>query len=432
MNEGTRIYDLAYKIFPICRSITGAGVRETLAILKEYVGNEELFKIHSIPSGTEVFDWKVPKEWLIHDAYIEDESGNHVIDFKENNLHVMGYSVPVDKWVTLKELRHHIFTLPDQPDVIPYVTSYYKERFGFCMSENQLRSLSGGKYHMVIDSDLFDGFLDYGEIVILGDTSEEIFFSTYICHPSMANNECSGPALSAELARYVLSLKKRRYTYRFVYIPETIGAVAYLATKNHLKYMKEKVICGFNLTCVGDDRDYSMVQTRYADTLADKVLKNILHFHCQDNYSVYSFLDRGSDERQYCAPGVDLPVAGFSRSLFHKYPEYHTSADNMGMVSPSAFQGSFMVMKKVIDAVEHNYFYKVKVLCEPQLGKRGMYPTFSKKYSSDSVLTMSNFIAYADGKNDLFDISNIINTSVDELIPIIKKLTEHKLIEKGE
>lgn len=247
--KGRQIFKLAGALYPICRSITGPGVRETLIILSDYIGEENGIglTLHTVPSGTKVFDWTVPKEWLIREAFIEDEEQKRIIDFKRNNLHVMGYSTPVDEWVELDELKKHIYTQPDMPDAIPYVTSYYKERFGFCMSEEQKNSLPPGKFHMYIDSELIDGNLNYGEIILPGETKGEVFFSTYICHPSMANNECSGPALAAELIRYVRSLARRKYTYRFIFIPETIGSITYLS--RNLKHLKQFVVAGFNLSC---------------------------------------------------------------------------------------------------------------------------------------------------------------------------------------
>lgn len=430
VNEGQEMYDFVCKIFPYCRSLTGEGVRQTVNDLREFItqgGGPEL-QVFEVPSGTKAFDWTVPREWKIREAYIEDEAGNHIIDMKDNNLHVLGYSTPVDKWVSLDELKEHIYTQPDQPDCIPYVTSYYKERFGFCMSENMKNSLPEGKYHMYIDSELFDGVLNYAEIVIPGETDEEVFFSTYFCHPSMANNECSGPALSGELVKYVMSLPKRRYTYRFVYVPETIGSITYLSQGEHLSKLQKSMVAGFNLSCVGDNRDYSIVESRHADTLADRVLKNVLHYHTDNKYSTYSFLKRGSDERQYNAPGVDLPVVGFCRSKFGEYPEYHTSADDLSLVSPDGLQGAYDVMTQVIDALEMNQRYQVQVLCEPQLGKRGLYPTTSQKGSYDKVKAMVDFIAYADGKTDLIDISNKIKTPVGELIAVVKRLNNANLI----
>ena len=430
MLQGQRMYSLCKDIFPICRSITGEGVRETLSVLQNSIclSKDIAFRIKAIPSGTNVFDWTVPKEWKIKEAYIEDSSGNHIIDFKNNNLHVLGYSIPVDEWVDLEELKKHIYTQPDQPDVIPYVTSYYRERYGFCMSEKKKESLKPGRYHMVIDSSLFDGNMNYAEVVIPGSTDKEVFFSTYICHPSMANNECSGPVLAAELINYLCKKESRKYTYRFVFIPETIGSISYLSIDDNLKHLQQKMIAGFNLSCVGDNNDYSIVESIYGNTLSDRVLKNILKFHTNGEYSDYSFLCRGSDERQYNAPGINLPVVCFCRSKFGEYPEYHTSADDMSFVSPEGFQGSYDVMVKAIEALEYNSFYRVSVLGEPQLGKRGLYPTLSQKGNYDEVLPMKNLIAYSDGNNDLIEISNIIDVPIDRLIPIIDKLKTNKLL----
>lgn len=423
---GQRMYALAAKLFPICRSITGEGVRQTLEILSGVLAEDGIeLAAREVPSGTRVFDWTVPREWVIREAYIEDASGKRVIDMAENNLHVMGYSAPVDRWVDLAELKEHIYTQPDQPDVIPYVTSYYKERYGFCMSETQKNTLPEGRYHMYIDSELIDGSLTYGEVVLPGESGQEIFFSTYICHPSMANNECSGPALLTELIRFLCALGHRRYTYRCIFIPETIGSITYLS--KNLSYLKKYVIAGFNLSCVGDDRCYSMVSSRYGGTLADRVMENILRF--RGPYRKYSFLQRGSDERQYNAPGVDLPVISFCRSKFGEYPEYHTSADDMSLVSPEGFQGSYEVMTQAIRAIENNVNFKVNVLCEPQLGKRGLYPTTSQKGSYDAVRALTNFIAYADGKNDLLAISDLIDCPVWQLIEIVEKLRENQLLE---
>lgn len=427
VNNGQNIYDLSAAIFPICRSITGEGIRETLHILDEYIsrnGGPHLM-VHEIPSGTQVFDWTVPKEWVIREAYIEDEQGNHIIDMKDNNLHVLGYSTPVDEWVSLETLKKHIFTQPDQPDVIPYVTSYYKERFGFCLAARQISSLKEGRYHMYIDSELFDGSMSYAECVIPGEIDQELMITSYICHPSMANNECSGPTLLAELIRYVAAMEHRKYTYRFVLNPETIGSIAYLS--RNYRHLKDKLAAGIVLSCVGDDRDYSIVHSRYGDTLADKSLENILRF--RPHYTPYSYLKRGSDERQYNAPGIELPVVGYCRTKYGEYPEYHTSADDMGLVSPAGFQGSYEVMTQWIDAMEHNEKYRVLVHCEPQLGKRGLYPTVSQKGSYNAVQAMTDFIAYADGRNDLFDISDLIGVPVRELIEITDKLKKNNLLE---
>ena len=404
------------------------GVRHTLSVIREVVPE---ITVHEVPTGTKVFDWTVPKEWRISDAWVKNSKGEKIIDFKKHNLHVLGYSIPVDRKVNLAELKKYLYTQQDQPDAIPYVTSYYKERFGFCLSQKQYDALPEDIYHMFIDSELFNGSLTYGELIIPGESDEEILISTYFCHPSMANNELSGPAVSVYLAKWLMEKESRRYTYRFVYVPETIGSITYLSQENHLEYLKKHVIAGWNLSCVGDDRTYSVVSTRYGNTLADRVTKNILRF-IYPNYKQYSFLQRGSDERQYNAPGVDLPVCGFSRSKYGEYPEYHTSKDDMGLISPAGLSGAYNVMVECIEALENNRRYKIQCFGEPQLGKRGLYPTISQKGNYDEVATLTNFIAYADGKNDLFDISEIINVPVKNLIPVVKKLSAVDLINAGD
>lgn len=424
-SEPKDMYDLCVKLFPICRSITGNGVRETLSIINSVIGGEMV--VHEVPSGMQVFDWTVPKEWNIKDAWVKDSKGNKIVDFKQNNLQVVGYSTPIDKIVTLQELKNIIYTQPEQPDVIPYVTSYYKERYGFCMAQNQKDSLGEDNYHIFIDSELKNGHLTYGEIIIPGETKQEIFLSTYVCHPSMANNELSGPAVATYLVKWLKSLPKRKYTYRIIFIPETIGSITYLS--RNLEHLKKHVIAGFNLSCVGDNRTFSYVASRYGNTLADKVAKNVLQFYYPD-YKTYSFLKRGSDERQYNAPGVDLPVCAICRSKYGEYPEYHTSKDALNLISPEGLAGAFEVYKECITALENNNKYRIKVLCEPQLGKRGLYPTISQKGSYDTVKAMTDFIAYADGTNDLIDISNIIGVPVKDLLPIVEKLEDNNLIEE--
>ena len=422
MVDGGKIYKIAEELYPICRSITGDGVRETFRIIKKYVPDLELFEV---PTNTEVFDWTIPKEWKIRAAYIENSAGERIVDFTNNNLHVLGYSAPMNAYLSLEELKKIVYTQKEQPDVIPYVTSYYKERSGFCMSQKQLDSLIEDKYHCVIDSELFDGFLTYGEVIIPGKTKKEIFFSTYICHPSMANNECSGPSLAIGLIDYIKQLKEHEYTYRFVFVPETIGSITYLS-RNYIE-LKENMYAGFNLSCVGDDRDYSFVTTRYGDSITDKVLRHVLQKHVS-HYVEYNYLKRGSDERQYNAPGIELPVCGFSRTKYGEYPEYHTSADDMSVISPAGFAGALNVLQKCIQILEMNRYYRIEVLCEPQLGKRGLYPTISQKGSYDAVKNMTDFIAYADGKNSLLDIANIIEADAIELLPIVQKLLNNGLI----
>ena len=424
MDIGNEMYTLCNKLFPICRSITGNGVRETLRVLQSIC---PAMTLHEVQTGTQVFDWTVPKEWNIRDAWIKNSKGEKILDFAKSNLHVMGYSIPVNQKVTLEELLPLIHTQPDQPDAIPYVTSYYKERYGFCMSQLQKDALQGDIYHIYIDSDLKDGSLTYGEILIPSTegNKDEIFLSTYVCHPSMANNELSGPAVTIYLAKWLWEKKHRRYNYRIIFIPETIGAITYLS--QHLPEMKKNIHAGFNISCVGDDRTYSYVASRYGNTLADKVAKNVLSFRYPE-YKHYSFLQRGSDERQYNAPGVDLPVCAVCRSKYAEYPEYHTSKDNMGLISPTGLQGAYEVYRDMIEALEYNHRYQIQCFGEPQLGKRGLYPTISQKGNYDAVKSMTDFIAYADGMNDLIDISNIIKVPVERLVTVIEKLQEAKLI----
>lgn len=416
------MYELLKKIFPICRSITGKGVRETLNILKEEC---PLLNIYEIPSGTHVFDWTIPEEWNINDAWIKNSKGEKIIDFKENNLHVVGYSTPIHKKVYLDELLKIVYTLPDQPDAIPYITSYYKERYGFCMSENQKKALVDDEYEIFIDSELKPGSLTYGEIIIPGQSTKEIFLSTYICHPSMANNECSGPVVSINLAKWLMN-RQNKYTYRFVFTPETIGSITYLS--KNLKILKENVIAGYILTCVGDNRCYSYLESRYGNTLADKAAQGILKDNAPD-YIHYSYLDRGSDERQYCSPGVDLPVCSVMRSKYGVYPEYHTSLDNLDLVSEDGLQGTFELYKQIIIALENNAKYRMKMPCEPQLGKRGLYPTLSTKESGKLVYNLKNVMTYLDGTNDIFDLSAITKVPVKEVLEHIDKLKSADLLE---
>lgn len=417
------MHQLCKKLFPICRSITGNGVRKSLSILSDYLDSYDVFEVLT---GTQCFDWTIPKEWNICDAYIITPSGKKICSFAESNLHVVGYSIPVNKEISFDELQQHLHSLPDQPDAIPYVTSYYRETWGFCISHNARKNLVQGTYKVVIDSTLEDGSLAYGEIVIPGESEKEIFLSTYLCHPSMANNELSGPVVTTFLAKWIKEFQKRRYTYRIIIIPETIGSIAYLS-RNH-EVMKENIVAGFNLTCVGDERDYSYLPSREEDTLADRAAKHVLG-NIYPNYSTYSFLERGSDERQYCSPGIDLPVCSVMRSKYNLYPEYHTSLDDLSLVTPKGLYGAYAVYQKIILALEMNRKYRAVFPCEPQLGKRGLYPTTSTRNGALYVNNMVDFLAYACGENDLLQIAEKINVPAWELAPIISKLLEAKLIE---
>ena len=422
--HGRAMHDLARRLFPVCRSITGAGVRETLRILQESIP----LQIHEVPSGTPVFDWTVPREWAIRDAFISDLTGRRIVDFKRNNLHLVGYSTPVDREMPLAELDEHLFSLPDQPDAIPYVTSYYKHRWGFCLPHRQRIELKPGNYRVYIDSELKDGSLTYGEFIIPGTTEKEVFLSTYVCHPSMANNELSGPVVTTFISQWIRS-HPRRYTYRLVFVPETIGSLTYLS--RCLEHLRENVVAGFNISCVGDERAFSYVSSRYSNTLADRVARHALAL-MSPNYIAYSFLDRGSDERQYCSPGADLPLVGLCRSKYGTYPEYHTSLDNLDLVTPRGLAGGYDMVRRCLEALEGNFRYKVNCTGEPCLGKRGLYPTLSKKGSTGGVRVMMDFLAYADGKNDLIGIADLIGVSVWDLFPIVAQLREARLISEVE
>jgi aminopeptidase-like protein len=422
--DAGRIYNFAAKLFPICRSLTGEGVRKTLSIIQEELND---LQIHEVPSGFQAFDWTVPMEWNISDAYIMDDSGKKIIDFKKCNLHVMGYSTPIDKEITFEELSSHLYSIPEMPDAIPYITSYFKENWGFCLSENQRKQLKkGNKYKVLLDSSLKPGFLNYGELILPGESDKEIFFSTYICHPSMANNEISGPSVTVELAQWIAAQKDRRHTYRIIFIPETLGSIVYL--KKNIKEMKENIIAGFNVTCVGDDRTYSFLPSRTGETLADRAANYVLKYHFPE-YKHYSFLKRGSDERQYCWPGIDLPVVSIMRSKYCEYPEYHTSLDNMDLITPKGLYGAFKALQKCVFLLENNYKYKVNCTCEPCLGKRGLYPQVSDKDIIKKVESMMNFIGYCDGNLDIIEIGEIINENIIELFPIIKKFKDFDLIQ---
>jgi len=419
---GKLMYTWANDLFPINRSLTGEGVRQTLNYINKLIPN---LSIYEVPTGSNAFDWVVPNEWTVRDAYIADEFGNRIVDFKTHNLHVIGYSEPIDIWLNRQELDSYLYSLPEQPNAIPYVTSYYERRWGFCLSHNQRLAMPSGLYHVLIDSDLKPGVLNYAELIIPGEINEEIFISTYICHPSMANNELSGPVVTTALAQWLNSLKNRRYTYRIVFIPETIGSIIYLS--KNIDQLKKRVIGGFNITCVGDERCYSFLPSRAGNSLSDDVAQHVLKY-TDKNYKRYTWLDRGSDERQYCSPGIDLPIATIMRSKYGEYPEYHTSLDDLSFITPSGLEGSLMALQRAINIIEKNIYPKVTRLCEPHLSKYGLYSTLSSKNLDHQIQTMMNLITYCDGSYSLLEIANLINEPFWELIPIVNKLKANGLL----
>lgn len=420
---GTEIHKLASKLWPINRSITGDGVRETLLVLKELIPE---LTIHEVPSGTSVFDWTVPLEWRVRDAYIVQPNGSKLCDFRKNNLHLVGYSIPVQTKLKLSDLQPHLHSLPEQPTAIPYVTSYYQEHWGFCISQNERDQLEDGEYQVYIDSELFDGSLTYGELVLKGESEKEIFISTYVCHPSMANNELSGPCVTAFIAKWLRERCKNRYTYRFVFIPETIGSITYLS-KNR-EHLKSAVVAGFNVTCIGDERGYSYLPSRRGNTISDIVSQHVLKHVCP-TYKSYRWTERGSDERQYCAPGIDLPIASIMRSKYGEYIEYHTSLDDLiNVVTPKGLEGGYVALKKAIETLEENKYPRVQVYCEPQLGRRGLYPTLSTKTRAVEARLMMDLITWSDGTKSLLEIANLCEIPVWNLYPLVRKLVENDLL----
>jgi aminopeptidase-like protein len=348
-----------------------------------------------------------------------------VVDFKESNLHVVSYSTPVDTELDLEDLQKHLYSMPDQPDAIPYVTSYYQERWGFCLTHRQRLALQPGRYKVRIESELKQGALTYGEAILPGTTEKEVLLSTYICHPSLANNELSGPCVTAFLAVWLRSLSRRRHTFRIVFLPETIGSICYLS--RHAQVLRERVVAGFVVTCIGDDRCYSYLPSRAGNTLSDRAALHALRF-IDPEFKRYTFLERGSDERQYCSPGIDLPVATIMRSKYATYPEYHTSLDNLQFVTPNGLQGGYTAIRNALEIIESNVTPKARIPCEPQLGRRGLYPTLGTTGRSGGFSTLLNLLAYADGQMSLLDIADLLGLPFSEVLDACSVLKQHDLV----
>ena len=408
-----KYYKLAkFNLFPICRSLTGRGIKKTLKIIKNEFSD---LKIYSIPSGTKVFDWNVPSEWNVTDAYVLDKDNKKIINFKLNSLHLIGYSIPVNKLLNKIQLFKNLYSLPKQPEAIPYITSYYKKYWGFCITHNKKiefdkKYKKNDKFKVIIKSNLnSNGNLNYGELIIPGKSKQEILISTYICHPSMANNELSGPIVAMSLIKHFKKFKKLNKTIRFIFIPETIGSITYLS--KNLNNLKSNVIGGYNLSCIGDERQHSCMLSKYENSPSDKALLEA-YKKLKIKFKLYSFLKRGSDERQYNSPGIDLPITSIFRSKYGEYPEYHTSLDDFNLVTIKGVKGGFKVAKKAIEILLNNIIPKNKILCEPQMGKRGLYPNLSTKSGSKKSKIYMNFLQYADGKNDLKFIAKKIKINL--------------------
>lgn len=418
------MYQFASDIFPICRSLTGPGVRETLGWIKKYLPTLE---IHEVKTGVKAFDWTIPPEWIPRAAYIITPDGRKICNFENNNLHLVGYSHAVNKSVTLKQLQEHLHSLPHLPNAIPYVTSYYERNWGFCIADEERKSLREGKYQVFIDSELIAGSLSYGEIYLPGKSSDEIFLSTYICHPSMANNEVSGPVVLTFLLDFLMRRKNKKMSYRAIFIPETIGSIVYLS--KNLNHMRRNIKAGFNITCVGDDRAYSFLPSRAGNTLSDKVARHVLKYSTS-KYIEYSWSERGSDERQYCAPGVDLPISSMMRSKYRAYPEYHTSLDKLGtVVTKEGLYGGYEIHRRALEAIEGNGKIKSTILCEPQMSSRNLYPKLSTSNKSIDTKRLMNILTWSDGSRDVIEIAELCDLSIWELLPYIEILVEESLIE---
>lgn len=393
------------RLFPLNRSLTGNGVRDTFSILKELVD----FEITEVPTGTQAFDWNVPKEWNVNEAYILTPDGRRIADFNVNNLHLVGYSIPFSGHVRFDELKQHITTRPDLPDAIPYVTSYYVERWGFCLSHNEFLTLpEEGEYYIKIDTTLEDGFMTVGEAVLPGESDEEVLFTSYCCHPSMANNELSGMLALAFLYQLLKKETKRKYTYRFYLAPETIGAIYYLS-QNGMRF-KDKLKGGVVITCCGDKGDFTLKKSR-SESYFNSVFKNILS---TKTYKELDFFPMGSDERQYCSPGFDLPVVCLTRTMYGEYAEYHTSKDDKSVIDFSALEDYVLLLKELADSIElDDYYENQSPFGEPQLGKRGLYPTLMKiEDRGESHKRLLYLLNYSDGKHSVLDIANKMNTTV--------------------
>ena len=420
-----KFYKLAKnKLFTINRSITGKGIRKTLYLIKKEF---PALKIYNISSKTKVFDWEVPDEWNVVDAYVLDKDNKKIINFKKNNLHLVGYSTKINSIINKKKLFEHLHSLPKQLDAIPYVTSYYNRTWGFCIS-HRTKLKFNKKYNskdifkvVIKSSHNLNGNLNYGELVLKGSSKQEILISTYLCHPSMANNELSGPIVSMSLIEYFTKIKKLDKTIRFLFIPETIGSIVYLS-KNLLD-LKNNVIGGYDLSCIGDERMHSCMLSKYENSPSDKSLIEA-YKKLKIKYKRFSFLKRGSDERQFNSPGIDIPITSIFRTKYAEYPEYHTSLDDFKLVTLKGISGGFKVASNAIKILLKKIIPKNIVLCEPQMGKRGLYPAFGYKGTENYM----NFLQYADGKNDLNMISKKIKVNLLLTKKIYIELKKYKLI----
>ena len=398
-NVGDDMYRLVVDLYPVCRSITGDGLRASLRRLQQ----EAPLTIHEVPSGTQVLDWTIPNEWNVRDAWVANSRGERVIDFRRSNLHVLNYSTPIRCTMSLAELRPHLYTIPEHPDWVPYRTSYYKEDWGFCLEHRRLESLPEDRYEVLIDSTLAPGVLNYGEYVLRGATAEEVLISCHCCHPSLANDNLSGMAMAVTLAQ-TLARGTMRYTYRFLFVPGAIGSIAWLATHDEVV---PRIRHGLVLSCVGDRGPFTYKRSRRAEAVVDRAVAHVLR-HADVAHRLIDFVPYGYDERQYCSPGYNLPVGCFMRTPHGRYPEYHTSADNLDLVCPKALAASLDILIQVVALLEGNaLLVNTNPKGEPQLGRRGLYGSVGGAAQlpgfESALLWVLN---YADGRHTLLDIAD--------------------------
>jgi aminopeptidase-like protein len=394
---GRELHEFAASLYPICRSITGNGMRQTLAMIQERIP----LRIREVPTGTQVFDWNVPKEWNIREAYIKAPDGTRVVDFKQCNLHVVSYSTPIHTTLKLEELRPHLFSIPEHPDWIPYRTSYYQHDWGFCLSHNQLLSLTDANYEVCIDSTLEDGSLTYGECLLPGSSPEEVLISCHACHPSLANDNLSGVVVATYLAKH-LSERDLRYSYRFLFVPGTIGSITWLAQHQE---DAERIRHGLVLTCIGDQGGFHYKKSRRGDAFIDRAVTCVLR-DCNEPAEILDFSPYGYDERQYCSPGFNLPVGCLMRSVWGSFPEYHTSADNLDFIQPKSLATSIRACISIVRILENNRTYSTKnPYCEPQLGKRGLYQTVGGESPDEQIEARLWVLNFSDGEHSLLAIA---------------------------
>ncbi len=416
------------KLWPIFRSITGNGVRETHKILSEIIPLKSL----EIPSGTSAFDWEVPKEWSVREAYVIDPKGKRILDIADNNLHLVNYSIPFSGEMTLEEFNKYLHSIPELPEAIPYITSYYEHRWGFCISHRQRQELVDGIYKIHIDTDLFEGSMTISEAILPGKSDQEILFSTYTCHPSLANNELSGPLVTAFLYRALSKHKDRRFTYRFIFGPETIGSIFYLWKRRET--IKKKLVAGYMVTCVGDNGKFHYKFSRSGDSVADRAVQYFFRKNRKYQCEFLPFFPWGSDERQYCSPGFNFPVGSLTRTIYGKYPEYHTSLDNKKIISFDSIIETIDVYFQICKTLEMNYkFINQKPYCEPKLDKYDLYSTFSETRKNKEWMNAVRWILnLSDGSNDLLDISEKSEIDIELLHEMALDCQSKKLLKLSE